>query len=113
MLTKESNKACQKKGSNKAMERAISRNCGFLRCTTCEFSPVRFLKHFGRKVAKGLMRILRPSPPKVTSSSSRKSKPLVAPVVDSHRNAAIEDCIQFINSSASLPRSNSVSATSH
>ncbi|GMI97166.1 hypothetical protein HRI_003385900 [Hibiscus trionum] len=112
MVTKDSNKACQKKGNNKAVEKAKSRSCGFLRCTTSEFSPVRFLKHFGRKVAKGLIRIFRPSPPKVTSSSSsRKSKPLVAPVVDSHRNAAIEDCIQFINSSASLPRSNSVSAT--
>ncbi|XP_039012796.1 josephin-like protein [Hibiscus syriacus] len=76
-----------------------------------EFSPVRFLKNFGRKVAKGLMTFFRPSPPKLTSSSSssRGSKPFVTHVVDSHRNAAVEDCIRFINSSASLPTSNSVS----
>ncbi|GMJ15289.1 hypothetical protein HRI_005198100 [Hibiscus trionum] len=103
MLTKESNMVRQ--------EKANSMNCGFLRC---EFSLVRFLKSFGLKVANGLLRIFRPSPPKVTSSSSsRRSKPFVTPAVDSQRNAAIEDCIQFINSSASLPRSNSVSATSH
>lgn len=42
--------------------------------------------------------------PKVTSSE--KAKPCVAPV-DSHRAEAIDDCIEFINSSASLPRSNS------
>ncbi|KAE8705633.1 hypothetical protein F3Y22_tig00110419pilonHSYRG00094 [Hibiscus syriacus] len=110
MLTKES-KACQKKENKKAVEKANCSNIGFLRCTTSEFSPVRLLKHFGRKVAKGLIRIFRPSLPKViSSSSSTRPKP---PVVDSHRNAAVEDCIQFINSSASLPRSNRLSATSH
>ncbi|KAJ4705345.1 putative JOSEPHIN-like protein [Melia azedarach] len=42
-------------------------------------------------------------------SSSGRSKPSVIPV-DSHRSEAIEDCIEFINSSSSLPRrSNSVS----
>ncbi|XVF19909.1 hypothetical protein REPUB_Repub11eG0152000 [Reevesia pubescens] len=118
----------QKKGNNKAHgsviqksntdtkavgNKGVTRGCGFIRCKKSEFSPVRFLKHLGGKVAKGLhvvsMRI-RPSP-KVSSSSGR-SKPFVTPV-DSHRNAAIEDCIEFINSSASLPRSNSVSANSH
>ena len=126
MSTKASNKVSQKKGNNKengsviqkaitraAGNRGVTRSCGFMRCTRFEFSPVRFLKHLGGKVAKGLhvlsMRI-RPSP-KVSSSSGR-SKPFATPV-DSHRNAAIEDCIEFINSSASLPRSNSVSANSH
>ncbi|XVF05367.1 hypothetical protein REPUB_Repub05bG0166000 [Reevesia pubescens] len=126
MSTKESNKVNQKKGSNKengsvikkpntrdAGKGGVTRSCGFMRCKRSEFSPVRFLKHLGGKVAKGLhvvsMRI-RPSP-KVSSSSGR-SKPFVTPV-DSHRSAAIEDCIEFINSSASLPRSNSVSANAH
>ncbi|XP_022755871.1 josephin-like protein [Durio zibethinus] len=127
MSTKASNKVSQKKGNNKANgsviqkstaraapeNRGVTRSCGFMRCKRFKFSPIRFLKHLGGKVAKGLhvvsMRI-RPSP-KVSSSSGR-SKPFVTPV-DTHRNAAIEDCIEFINSSASLPRSNSVSANSH
>ena len=126
MSTKGRNKVSQNKGNNKANgsviqksstsatgNSGVTRSCGFLRCKRSEFSPVRFLKHLGGKVAKGLhvvsMRI-RPSP-KVSSSSGR-SKPFATPV-DSHRNAAIEDCIEFINSSASLPRSNSVSANSH
>ncbi|KAE8691789.1 hypothetical protein F3Y22_tig00110879pilonHSYRG00057 [Hibiscus syriacus] len=76
--------------------------------------PLISIRHFGRKVAKGLIRIFRPPPPKVTSSSSStRPKPFEAPVVDCHRTAAIEDCIQFINSSASLTGSISVSATSH
>ncbi|XWS53028.1 hypothetical protein CRYUN_Cryun11dG0122800 [Craigia yunnanensis] len=99
MSTKGSNKVSQKKGNNKANgsviqksntraagNRGVTRSCGFMRCKRSEFSPV--------------------------SSSSGRSKPLVTPA-DSHRNAAIEDCIEFINSSASLPRSNSVSANSH
>ena len=126
MSPKGSKKVSQKKGNNKANGSVIqksntraagnggvTRSCGFMRCKRSEFSLVRFLKHLGGKVAKGLhvlsMRI-RPSP-KVSSSSGRP-KPFVTPV-DSHRNAAIEDCIEFINSSASLPRSNSVSANSH
>ncbi|XP_021278642.1 josephin-like protein [Herrania umbratica] len=126
MSTKGSNKVSRKKGNNKAnasvmqksdnkaaRNRGVTRSCGFMLCKRSKFSPVRFLKHIGGKVAKGLhvvsMRI-RPSP-KVSSSSGR-SKPFVTPV-DSHRSAAIEDCIEFINSSASLPRSNSVSANSH
>ncbi|KAH1115120.1 hypothetical protein J1N35_008498 [Gossypium stocksii] len=114
MSTKESSKGSQKDEANN------TKFCGFMRCRRREFSAVMFLKHLGRKVAKGLhlmsMRIRASSHPKVAassfSSSSRRSKPFVTPV-DSHRSAAIEDCIQFINSSAaSLPRSNSVSATS-
>ncbi|XVF68938.1 hypothetical protein PTKIN_Ptkin11bG0041200 [Pterospermum kingtungense] len=129
MSTKGSNKVSHKKGNNKANGSVIHKSdtgaagkpgvtasCGFMRCKRSEFSPVRFLKRLGDKVAKGIhvvsMRI-RPSP-KVSSSSSssEKSRTLISPV-DSHRNAAIEDCIEFINSSASLPRSNSVSAKSH
>ncbi|XWS28718.1 hypothetical protein CRYUN_Cryun25bG0095300 [Craigia yunnanensis] len=126
MPIKGSNKVDQKKGNNKANgsviqkfntraagNQGVTRSCGFMRWKRSKFSPVRFLKHLGGKVAKGLHELsmrIRPSP-KVSSSSGR-SKPFATPV-DSHRNAAIEDCIAFINSSASLPRSNSVSANSH
>ncbi|KAK9168192.1 hypothetical protein Syun_000332 [Stephania yunnanensis] len=47
-----------------------------------------------------------PPPPK--KCNMERSRSFVAPVVDSHRSKAIEDCIEFINSS-SLQRSNSVS----
>ncbi|MBA0821590.1 hypothetical protein Goarm_018436 [Gossypium armourianum] len=96
---------------NKGVPR--SRSYGFMRCKTSKFSPVRFLKHLGGKLARGLHVVsmkIRQSP-KVSSSSGR-SKPFVTPI-DSHRIAAVEDCIEFINSSASLPRSNSVSANPH
>ncbi|XP_010256623.1 PREDICTED: josephin-like protein [Nelumbo nucifera] len=74
------------------------------------FSPVRFLRSLGDKVARVLQRIStrgRRSSSKVSSSNSR-SRPLAASF-DSHRSEAIEDCIEFINSSASFQRSNSVS----
>ena len=81
------------------------RTCGFRLLKRSIVSPVKFLKHFGRKVAKALCLGRRSSP---GVSSSGRSKPSVAPS-DTHIAEAIEDCIDFINSS-SLPRSNSVSA---
>ncbi|KAE8666724.1 hypothetical protein F3Y22_tig00112491pilonHSYRG00138 [Hibiscus syriacus] len=111
METQGTNKVSQKKGTNKPNASVMQKSNSTI--AAAELFPVRFLKHLGGKAAKGLhvlsMRI-RPSP-KVSSSSSSlgRSKPIVTPS-DSHRNAAIEDCIDFINSSASLPRSNSVSA---
>ncbi|KAE8688698.1 hypothetical protein F3Y22_tig00110956pilonHSYRG00036 [Hibiscus syriacus] len=128
MASQGTKKVSQKRGTNKpngsVMQKSntimgagkvtVTRSCGgYMRFRTSEFLPVRFLKHLGGKAAKGLhvlsMRI-RPSPKISSSYSSRgRSKPTVTPA-DSHRNAAIEDCIDFINSSASLHRSNSVSA---
>ncbi|KAB5540898.1 hypothetical protein DKX38_013872 [Salix brachista] len=64
-------------------------------------SPVKFLKHFGRKVAKAPC-LGRRSSPEV--SSSGRSRPSVAPS-DTHVAEAIKDCIEFINSSSSLSRS--------
>lgn len=84
-------------------------SCGFRLLKRSELSsPVRFLKRLGGKVATALRLGKRPSPR--GSSSSGRSRPFVAPI-DTHRTEAIEDCIEFINSSSSsLPRSNSVSA---
>nr|DAD28431.1 TPA_asm: hypothetical protein HUJ06_029899 [Nelumbo nucifera] len=77
------------------------------------FSPVRFLRRLGSKVATALRMVStrrRRSSSKVSSSNSR-SRPFVAPL-DSHRTEAIEDCIEFINSTACFQRSNSVSTNS-
>ncbi|KAK9159014.1 hypothetical protein Scep_005588 [Stephania cephalantha] len=85
---------------------------------TSGFSTVRFLRRLSSKVASALQLVsLRkgsssssstntPPPPK--KCNMERSRSFVAPVVDSHRSKAIEDCIEFINSS-SLQRSNSVS----
>lgn len=77
------------------------------------FSPVRFLKKLGAKVARVLRcaSSKRKSSRKVSSSSLARSRSYVDPM-DSHRAEAIEDCIEFLNSSCSLPRSNSVSSNS-
>ncbi|EXC01480.1 hypothetical protein L484_022052 [Morus notabilis] len=73
-------------------------------------SPMRLLKHFAGHVVRTLCMVSgkrTPSPNSgKNSSSSARSKPFVAPL-DSHRMEAIEDCIQFINSSCTLSRSNS------
>ncbi|PON44557.1 hypothetical protein TorRG33x02_330510 [Trema orientale] len=74
-------------------------------------SPIRLLKHFAGEVARVLCMVsagtrTRRSSASGKKSSSARSKPFVAPL-DSHRMEAIEDCIQFINSSCTLSRSNS------
>ncbi|KAJ0020086.1 hypothetical protein Pint_32580 [Pistacia integerrima] len=91
-------------------KRCASGSCGIKLPKRSELSPVRFLKHLSSKIAKGLCfsSLWEKHSPTAVSSSGR-SKQSVIPV-DSHRTEAIEDCIEFINSSSSLPRSNSVSA---
>ncbi|XP_044506723.1 josephin-like protein [Mangifera indica] len=85
-------------------------SCGIRLPKRSELSLVRFLEHLGSKIAKGLcFSSLRKRRSPAAVSSSGRSKQSVIPV-DSHRTEAIEDCIEFINSSSSLPRSNSVSA---
>ncbi|KAK9010126.1 hypothetical protein V6N11_036641 [Hibiscus sabdariffa] len=78
------------------------------------FSSVSFLRHVGAKVA-GALRFVSirgsSSLPKVSASKLPRSRSL-AESVESHRAEAIEDCIEFLNSSSSLSRSNSVSTCS-
>ncbi|MBA0752933.1 hypothetical protein Gogos_000055 [Gossypium gossypioides] len=73
------------------------------------FSPASFLRHVGAKVAGALrfVSIRGNSSRKVSSSNLPRSRSL-AESIDSHRAEAIEDCIEFLNSSSSLSRSNSV-----
>ncbi|KAM3689742.1 hypothetical protein ACB098_09G071800 [Castanea mollissima] len=77
-----------------------------------EFSPVKFLERLQAKVVGTirLMSLRRSSSRKVSSSLARSRS--VSDPIDSHRAEAIEDCIEFLNSSSSLPRSNSVSSRS-
>ncbi|KVH94072.1 hypothetical protein Ccrd_003876 [Cynara cardunculus var. scolymus] len=73
-----------------------------------ELSPVKYIKHLGNKMMATIRFIAarKRSCTKVTSSGTPK-QPMVAPI-DSQRAEAIDDCIEFINSSSSLTRSNSV-----
>lgn len=76
-------------------------------------SPARLLRHLGAKVARALrfVSIRRRSSHKVSSSSLARSRS-IAESIDSHRAEAVEDCIEFLNSSSSLQRSNSISTNS-
>ncbi|CAN0854734.1 hypothetical protein LINGRAHAP2_LOCUS5993 [Linum grandiflorum] len=67
------------------------------------------LKDLSDKVAKAFCFKCRRTTCRVSSSSSSRSPFVVSPL-DVHRKEAIKDCIDFINHSSSLPRSNSVSA---
>ncbi|KAK9124446.1 hypothetical protein Sjap_014048 [Stephania japonica] len=90
---------------------------------TSGFATVRFLRRLGAKVASALQLVsLRKGTSTTTTTTTtttappkkcnmERSRSFVAPVVDSHRSKAIEDCIEFINSS-SLQRSKSVSVNS-
>ncbi|KAK9289872.1 hypothetical protein L1049_008033 [Liquidambar formosana] len=89
----------------------VARICSFRIPKGSEFSPARFLWRLGAKVARALrfVSMRRRSSRKVCSSSLARSRSYADPI-DSHRAEAIEDCIEFLNSSSSLPRSNSVPA---
>lgn len=73
-------------------------------------SAVRFLNCIGSKVASALRFVSTTrSSRKVSSSSTLLRSRSYAEQLDSHRAEALEDCIEFLNSSSSLQRSNSVS----
>jgi hypothetical protein len=74
--------------------------------------PIRFLKQLADKVARALHSVSMRRRHSPKDSSLGRSNPFVAPV-DCHRTEAIEDCIEFINSSSStFSRSNSVTTNS-
>ncbi|KAL2238306.1 UNVERIFIED_CONTAM: hypothetical protein Sindi_1022300 [Sesamum indicum] len=98
---------------DRGQRKGCTRSCDFgMHKIRWEFSsPMRYLKYLGGKVAAVVVRN-RCAPGPVSKSHhnqypKERAKPSVAPV-DSQRAEAIHDCIDFINSSASLPRSNSV-----
>ncbi|KAH6806878.1 hypothetical protein C2S51_027986 [Perilla frutescens var. frutescens] len=73
-----------------------------------------FFKNIGEKVARALPPVAaanrRRCSCKVSSASLGRSRSY-AETLDSQRAEAIEDCIEFLNSSSSLHRSNSVSSS--
>ncbi|GER28095.1 pyrimidine precursor biosynthesis enzyme THI5 [Striga asiatica] len=87
-------------------------------CTkNCDLGAMKYVKHVWRKVMGAIARMATTNPTNAPKPRHRhhnnsylnkeKAKTSVTPV-DSQRAEAIHDCIDFINSSSSLPRSNSV-----
>lgn len=77
-------------------------------------AAIRFLKRIGTKVAMALrfMSSRKKSSRKVSSASLARSRSYAETLHDSQRAEAIEDCIEFLNSSSSLQRSNSLASSS-
>ncbi|XP_009590530.1 uncharacterized protein LOC107784457 [Nicotiana tabacum] len=80
-----------------------------------EFSVASFLKNIGTKVANALNFLSnsnrKRSSRKVSSASLARSRSYAETIHDSQRAEAIEDCIEFLNSSSCLHRSSSVSSS--
>ena len=89
---------------------SCSASCKFRVPKRLELSPVRFLKHVSDKVVSALNFLSRRRRSSPSVPSSGRSNPSIAPI-DSHRAEAINDCIEFINSS-SLQRTNYTPASS-
>ncbi|XP_031099883.1 josephin-like protein [Ipomoea triloba] len=114
-----SSSVLQKQNSSKRATTTDGNSTKVAKCTTCSFnrsdspsSAIRYLKLLGGKMVAAFRMMSPKRSRKVTSSETTAKPPVPAPAppaLDSHRAEAIHDCIQFINSSSSLPRSNSVS----
>ncbi|KAL3531715.1 hypothetical protein ACH5RR_005236 [Cinchona calisaya] len=79
-----------------------------------EFSGIRFLKRVGTNVTKALrlMSSRNKCSRKVSSAATlARSRSYAEALDDSQRAEAIEDCIEFLNSSSSLQRCNSVASS--
>ncbi|XP_013632677.1 PREDICTED: josephin-like protein [Brassica oleracea var. oleracea] len=90
-------------------------SCGLTLPRKTEVTAARLIKHLSCKFVKGLRLVVmrknkKKRPPPLKSSSTGRSQPSVISVAnDTCRSEAIEDCIQFINSSTSFTRSSSAS----
>ncbi|CAN0872691.1 hypothetical protein LINGRAHAP2_LOCUS10183 [Linum grandiflorum] len=93
---------------------------GFRICRSDIFPGRRFFRGLSNKLSKAIC--LKCSRSTTTAAAAAatgasgeggsNSRKFPAPIIDVHREEAIDDCIQFINhssSSSTLPRSNSVS----
>ncbi|XP_061347127.1 josephin-like protein [Gastrolobium bilobum] len=85
------------------------RTCMFRLPWQSEFSPIELVKELAERVTNALRLVsIRRSLHRNSSSLGRSES--AGSSVDSHRTAAVEDCIEFIHSSFS--RSNSSATTS-
>ncbi|KAF8051186.1 hypothetical protein N665_1786s0013 [Sinapis alba] len=89
--------------------------CGLRLPRKTEATAARLVKLLSCKLVKGLRLVVmrrrkkKRSPPLKASSTGRSQPSVISVPNDTCRSEAIEDCIQFINSSTSFTRSSSVS----
>ncbi|KAH0930029.1 hypothetical protein HID58_015756, partial [Brassica napus] len=90
-------------------------SCGLRLPKKTEATAARLVKILSCKLVKGLRLVVmrrktkKRSPPLKASSTGRSQPSVISVPNDTCRSEAIEDCIQFINSSTSFIRSSSVS----
>ncbi|KAL0897341.1 hypothetical protein Bca101_081302 [Brassica carinata] len=90
-------------------------SCGLRLPRKTEATAARLVKLLSCKLVKGLRLVVmrrrkkKRSPPLKASSTGRSQPSVISVANDACRSEAIEDCIQFINSSTSFKRSSSVS----
>ncbi|CAH8313375.1 unnamed protein product [Eruca vesicaria subsp. sativa] len=90
-----------------------STSCGLRLPRKTEVTTARMIKHLSYKFVKGLRLVVmrrnkKKRPPTLKASSTGRSQPSVISMAnDTCRSEAIEDCIQFINSSTSFTGSRS------
>ncbi|KAG5401698.1 hypothetical protein IGI04_016305 [Brassica rapa subsp. trilocularis] len=89
-------------------------SCGLRLPKKTEATAARLVKVLSCKLVKGLRLVVmrrkkKRSPPLKASSTGRSQPSVISVPNDTCRSEAIEDCIQFINSSTSFIRSSSVS----
>ncbi|KAG9129562.1 hypothetical protein Leryth_014416 [Lithospermum erythrorhizon] len=102
-------KQSSSKKNNGSSTLCSSRSCSFRLPKGKELYPLKYFRFLGGKMVEAIQVVSgKRGSPRVSSSSERVIKHGVAPM-DSHRAEAIDDCIEFINSSSSFPRSKSVS----
>ncbi|KAL8027145.1 hypothetical protein ABFX02_14G076300 [Erythranthe guttata] len=88
--------------------KGCTRSCDFRLPKRYELvSPMKYLKHAVEKVAAVVARMVATKSSSHRNHIKERAKPSVAPVLDSQRAEAIDDCIDFIKSSSSLSISNS------
>ncbi|CAF2096764.1 unnamed protein product [Brassica napus] len=90
-------------------------SCGLRLPRKTEVTAAKLIKHLSCKFVKGLRLVVmrknkkKRSPPLKASSTGRSQPSVISVANDTCRSEAIEDCIQFINSSTSFTRSSSAS----
>ncbi|XP_033148473.1 josephin-like protein [Brassica rapa] len=90
-------------------------SCGLRLPRKTEVTAAKLIKHLSCKFVKGVRLVVmrknkkKRSPPLKASSTGRSQPSVISVANDTCRSEAIEDCIQFINSSTSFTRSSSAS----
>ncbi|CAJ2652441.1 hypothetical protein L195_g006611 [Trifolium pratense] len=109
-LNEKASLSCRQNSNRKSARNRNVRSCTFRIPWQSEFSPIELVKDLAERVTNALRSVSSRRSLHHRDSSSLGRSASVGSSVDSHRTAAVEDCIEFIHSSFS--RSNSSTKTS-